>query len=171
MKHLNFLSLLALLAFFSCQPAPQKFNYPETKKGDVVDAFELIGHSSVVPDLLPVVKTRKGKFDSHLIEPGPPAILTERGILLIYNSKNSGEFGDPKLAPKTYSGGQVLFDKNDPSKQINRLDSNFFQPDKSYEIEGQINQVCFLEGLVHFRGKWFMYYGTADSKIAVAVKE
>lgn len=143
----------------------------EREKGNVADAFELIGHSSVVPDLLPVVKTRKGKFDSHLIEPGPPAILTDKGILLIYNSKNSDEFGDPKLAPKTYSGGQVLFDKNDPSKQINRLDKNFFRPDKPYEIEGQINQVCFLEGLVHFKGKWFLYYGTADSKIAVAVKE
>lgn len=132
---------------------------------------ELIGHSLEVPDLLPVLMTRKGKFDSHLIEPGPPAILTDKGILLIYNSKNSGEFGDPTFAPKTYAAGQVLFDKNDPSKIINRLDSTFFRPDKPYEIDGQINHVCFLEGLVHFKGKWFMYYGTADSKIVVAVKE
>tara|TARA_R110001583_G_scaffold49100_3_gene153808 strand:- start:1586 stop:2770 length:1185 start_codon:yes stop_codon:yes gene_type:complete len=141
----------------------------EREQGSISE--ELIGHSIDVPDLLPVMKTRIGKFDSHLIEPGPPAILTEKGILLIYNSKNSGAFGDPSLAPKTYSGGQALFDKNDPSKLINRLDSNFFQPDKPYEIEGQINQVCFLEGLVYFKEKWFLYYGTADSKIAVAVKE
>jgi predicted GH43/DUF377 family glycosyl hydrolase len=25
-----------------------------------------------------------------------------------------------------------------------------------------------VEGLVHFQGRWFLYYGTADSKIAVA---
>lgn len=130
---------------------------------------ELIGHSLEVPDLLPVLMTRKGKFDSHLIEPGPPAILTDKGILLIYNSKNSGDYGDPSLAQKTYAAGQALFDKNDPSKMINRLDSTFFKPDKPYEIDGQINHVCFLEGLVHFKGKWFLYYGTADSKIAVAV--
>ena len=132
---------------------------------------ELIGHSTEVPNLLPVLTTRKGKFDSHLIEPGPPAILTDKGILLIYNSKNSGEFGDPSFAPKTYAAGQALFDKNDPLKMIKRLDSTFFKPDKPYEIDGQINHVCFLEGLVHFKGKWFLYYGTADSKIAVAVKE
>ncbi len=132
---------------------------------------KLIGHSIEVPDLLPVLRTRKGKFDSHLIEPGPPAILTDKGILLIYNSKNSEVFGDPTMAAGTYSAGQVLFDKNDPSKMINRLDSTFFRPDKPYEIDGQINHVCFLEGLVHFKGKWFLYYGTADSKIAVAVKE
>lgn len=28
--------------------------------------------------------------------------------------------------------------------------------------------MCFLEGMVFFKGKWFLYYGTADSKIAVA---
>jgi predicted GH43/DUF377 family glycosyl hydrolase len=43
------------------------------------------------------------------------------------------------------------------------------KPEKKYEITGQVNQVCFLEGMVPFNGKWFLYYGTADSKIAVAV--
>jgi predicted GH43/DUF377 family glycosyl hydrolase len=32
-----------------------------------------------------------------------------------------------------------------------------------------VNEVCFVEGLVHFKQKWFLYYGTADSKIAVAI--
>jgi predicted GH43/DUF377 family glycosyl hydrolase len=45
------------------------------------------------------------------------------------------------------------------------------KPDKPYEISGQVNQVCFVEGLVEFKNKWYLYYGTADSKIAVAVKE
>jgi predicted GH43/DUF377 family glycosyl hydrolase len=43
------------------------------------------------------------------------------------------------------------------------------KPDRYYETIGQVNQVCFIEGLVKLRGKWFMYYGTADSRIAVAV--
>jgi len=122
-------------------------------------------------ELFPVMSVRKDKFDSGLIEPGPPAILTDKGILLIYNSSNSTKFGDPTLAANTYAAGQALFDKNDPTKKISRLDSTFFRPDKPYEIDGQVNHVCFLEGLVYFKGKWFMYYGTADSKIAVAVKE
>ncbi|MDP3643250.1 MAG: glycoside hydrolase family 130 protein [Bacteroidota bacterium] len=120
-------------------------------------------------ELFPVMSVRKNKFDSGIVEPGPPAILTDKGILLIYNSSNSAKFGDPTLADNTYAAGQVLFDKNDPSRVIDRLDNTFFKPEKPYEIAGQVNHVCFLEGLVYFKGKWFMYYGTADSKIAVAV--
>jgi beta-1,2-mannosidase len=114
---------------------------------------------------------RKGKFDSELVEPGPPAMVTNDGIVFIYNSKNSPDHGDKSLPDGVYAAGQLLCDKNNPSKVIDRTDSNFFHPDKPYEMTGQVNNVCFLEGLVYFKGKWFLYYGTADSKIAVAVKK
>jgi len=112
--------------------------------------------------------TREGKFDSELVEPGPPAIITEPGILFIYNSKNSPLYGDGNLAPGAYAAGQIITDKNDPSKVINRLDKWFITPDQPFEIEGQVNNVCFVEGLAYFKGRWLLYYGTADSKIAVA---
>jgi predicted GH43/DUF377 family glycosyl hydrolase len=123
-----------------------------------------------LPDLKIVIGTRNGKFDSDLVESGPPAILTDDGILLIYNSRNIRSIGDSSLPEGTYAAGQVLIDKNDPLKVIRRLDKNFMQPDKPYEISGQVNRVCFVEGLAQFRNKWFLYYGTADSKIAVAVR-
>ena len=44
------------------------------------------------------------------------------------------------------------------------------RPELPYETTGQINQVVFLEGLARFKNKWFLYYGTADSKIAVATR-
>lgn len=46
---------------------------------------------------------------------------------------------------------------------------NDIKTDKDYEKIGEVNNVCFVEGLVYFKNKWFLYYGTADSKIAVAV--
>jgi hypothetical protein len=49
-----------------------------------------------------------------------------------------------------------------------RLEKYFMTPDKKYEITGQVNQVCFLEGLTFFNNRWLLYYGTVDSKIAVA---
>ena len=64
-----------------------------------------------------------------------------------------------------------MFDANDPSKVTDRMDTYFMKPDKTYETTGQVNQVCFIEGLVNYKGKWFLYYGTADSKIAAAMKE
>ena len=118
-----------------------------------------------------VLKPRPGYFDSRLVESGPYALSTSNGILLLYNGMNLDEGGDSLLAKGAYCAGQALFDKNDPSKLIDRLEKNFLKPDKPYEITGQVNQVCFIEGLVPFKGKWFLYYGTADSKIAVAIRE
>lgn len=124
-----------------------------------------------LPDLKIVVTTRNGKFDSDLVEAGPPAMITDDGILLLYNGRNIKSIGDTSIAEGTYSAGQVLMDKSDPTKVIKRLDTNFMQPDKSYELTGQVNRVCFIEGLAFFKNQWFLYYGTADSKIAVAVKK
>ena len=116
-----------------------------------------------------VLSPRKGKFDSDLVEPGPPAMITDKGVLLIYNSRNRLSQGDSSLADGTYSAGQALFSMDDPTQLINRSTDYFFTPDKSYEITGQVNNVCFIEGLSYYQNKWFLYYGTADSKIAVAV--
>ncbi len=120
--------------------------------------------------LVKIFGPRPGQFDSELVEPGPPAMIVEGGILMIYNSKNSDKEGDPALPVGTYTAGQILLDKNDPTKVVARTDSNFFKPEKGYEISGQVGNVVFLEALVPFNGQWFLYYGTADSKIAVAVK-
>lgn len=118
--------------------------------------------------LLPVMSYRPYLFDSDLVEPGPPAILTDAGILLIYNGRNYGTQLDSTIAEGTYSAGQVLFDLKDPTRILQRSDKPFFWPDKDYEISGQVNRVVFLQGLVRWRGQWLLYYGTADSKIAVA---
>jgi len=97
-------------------------------------------------------------------------MLTDQGIVLMYNSRNVRSKGDTSLPDGTYAASQILLDKNDPSKVLQRMDTFFIKPDKPYETSGQVNQVCFLEGLVNYKDKWFLYYGTADSKIAVAVK-
>ena len=116
-----------------------------------------------------ILPYRPAYFDSGLVEPGPPALITEAGILLIYNGKNAGPQPDPSLPDGTYSAGQALFSLKDPQKLTGRLERDFFRPDKDYEITGQVDNVVFLEALAPFRGQWFLYYGTADSKIAVAV--
>lgn len=116
-----------------------------------------------------VLHPRMGYFDSRLVEPGPYALLRDDGILLIYNGSNAANFNDSSIPKFTYSAGQALFDKTHPYKLVARTDSSFIRPDKPYERIGEVNEVCFVEGLVRFNNKWFLYYGTADSKIAVAV--
>ncbi len=116
-----------------------------------------------------VLHPRPGYFDSRLVESGPYALYTEAGILHIYNASNAANFNDPTLPKFTYAAAQALFDKEVPYKLIDRTESYFIHPDKDYEKVGEVNEVCFVEGLIYFKGQWLLYYGTADSKIAVAV--
>ena len=118
-----------------------------------------------------VLHPRKGYFDSRLVEPGPYALIRDEGILLIYNAMNAVRFNDPGLPPHTYAAGQALFDPQKPYMLIDRSENYFIHPEKEYELVGEVNRVCFVEGLVHVQNKWFLYYGTADSKIAVAIRE
>ncbi len=115
------------------------------------------------------ITTRQGRFDSNLVEPGPPALLTANGIVFIYNGVNNPEIGDKSIPANTYSGGQVLFDAADPTCVIARCQESFFLPESTKETVGQTNNVCFLESLVWFQDRWIMYYGMADSMIGMAV--
>lgn len=116
-----------------------------------------------------VLKTRAGKFDSALVEAGPPALLTDRGIVLIYNGKNATQGGDATLKPGAYAGGQALFDLEHPEKLLARTDTPFYKPESDFERTGQYGAgTTFLEGLVAFHGQWLLYYGCADSFVAVA---
>lgn len=120
-------------------------------------------------DLLVLLATRNGKFDSALVEGGPPALLTDHGIVVLYNGKNANSDGDPAIKPGAYSGGEALFDSKDPAQLLARTDSYFITPTAPYEATGQYAAgTVFIEGLVHFHHKWLLYYGTADSKVAVA---
>jgi predicted GH43/DUF377 family glycosyl hydrolase len=119
---------------------------------------------------LKVISPRPGYFDSWLVEAGPPAIMTEHGIVLLYNAGNSGTYGDQRLPQRIYTGGQALFDSRNPIKLIARTDEPFIKPTESYERTGQyVDGTTFVEGLVPFNGRWYLYYGTADSRVGVAV--
>lgn len=48
-------------------------------------------------DLKPLISPRQGFFDSDLTECGPPALITDKGILLLYNGKNNPTTGDSRF--------------------------------------------------------------------------
>ncbi|MGM9681402.1 MAG: discoidin domain-containing protein [Eubacteriales bacterium] len=122
-------------------------------------------------NLVVVLSGRDGKFDARLVECGPQAMYTEYGILLIYNGANADPkgSGDPMLIYNAYCPGMVLFDPHDHMSVLERTETFFMYPEKDYELAGLVNNVCFVEGLVYYHGSWYLYYGTADSRLAVAV--
>jgi beta-1,2-mannosidase len=120
-----------------------------------------------------VLQRRPKLFDSGFPEVGTPPILTKKGILVLYNGKNA-EAGaihhpDGDLDPGAYSVGQALFDIDHPTRLLHRLDQPSLHPEKPYERSGQYAAgTTFGEGLVFFKEQWFLYYGCADSFVAVA---
>lgn len=124
-------------------------------------------------ELKALISPRKNKFDSSLTECGPPSIITDEGIVLFYNGKNSeGEDSEIKIPKGTYSVGKVVFDINNPERVISRSDTCLLKPTLPHEVSGQYKAgTTFSEGLVYFHEKWFLYYGTADSFVGVAISK
>jgi len=117
-----------------------------------------------------VLRPRPGRFDSSFPETGPPPVLTPQGIVVLYNGKNAASGGDSELPPNTYAVGEALFDARNPAHLLDRSTNPVFEPTLPYEKTGQYTAgTTFAEGLVYFHGQWFLYYGCADSLVAVAI--
>jgi predicted GH43/DUF377 family glycosyl hydrolase/lysophospholipase L1-like esterase len=116
-----------------------------------------------------LLKPRPGHFDSTFPETGPPPVLTSAGIVMLYNGKNAESGGDPSMGPNAYAAGEALFEASNPAHLLTQTDKPVLKPELPYEKTGQYAAgTTFAEGLVFFRGKWFLYYGCADSLVAVA---
>jgi len=109
--------------------------------------------------IAPVLPKRPGKFDSRVVEPGPPPVLTPEGIMLVYNG------ADDQLVYRT---GIAVFDLRDPGKVLHRSETPLFGPELQWEKQGRVPNVVFVEGMVQWKGKFLFYYGGADKYVGVA---
>ena len=131
-------------------------------------------------------------WENRLIEPGPAPIKTRDGRwLLVYNGATTGRVVYPA---GQYGVGQMLIDSSGAFRPtvnasipnpvvggtyqpaiadgpIARIEKPMVFPSTPQETEGQVDRVTFAEGLVQFKGKWFLYFGQADSTLGVAVAD
>lgn len=119
---------------------------------------------------LVLLRARPGRADSGFPEAGPPPVLTERGIVVLYNGRNSaGEDRDRGRRAGTYGVFEALFSAEDPRRLLGRTEDPVFEPELPFERTGQYAAgTTFGEGLVLFKGEWWLYYGAADSFVGVA---
>jgi predicted GH43/DUF377 family glycosyl hydrolase len=111
----------------------------------------------------PVLDRRPGAFDSRVMEPGPAPLITDAGILLLYNGATED---------LVYSPGWALFDRNDPRHVIGRANKPFIVPVLPWERTGNVPNVIFLEGTISGSSSanphtfdLLGYYGAADKYI------
>jgi predicted GH43/DUF377 family glycosyl hydrolase len=90
---------------------------------------------------------------------GAPPIKTEKGWLMIYHGV------DKNLV---YRAGAALLDLENPMKVIARLPYPILEPERKYELKGDVPNVVFPEGTALFDDELLVYYGGADKVIAMA---
>jgi predicted GH43/DUF377 family glycosyl hydrolase len=135
---------------------------------DLIDWTPVLDHAGM--PLLVLPKSSPGHFDSSLTEPGPPALLTESGIVLFYNGMSDGRIlMEPRIPNRQYSAGQALFAGDDPAHLIQRPQRPYFWPREPWEESGQYEYGdTFTEGLAWYRRKWFLFYGAGDTFVGMA---
>lgn len=104
----------------------------------------------------------KHEHEISYIGAGAPPIETESGWLLIYHGVKCTFNGN------VYSACAALLDLHNPKKEIARLPYPLFEPDQSWEVQGEVENVCFPCGTAQFGDTLYIYYGAADKQIAYA---
>jgi len=109
----------------------------------------------------PCIKIRKNSWDSRKIGAGAPPIKTKYGWLLIY-------YGVDEANALKYKIGAMLLDLKNPCKILARPNEPILEPDDWYENQGHKPGIVYPCGAVVKEGKLLIYYGGADSFVAVA---
>jgi len=105
---------------------------------------------------------RGGWWDANKIGLSPPPLETEEGWLILYHGVRTTGGG------VIYRLGLALLDLNDPGRLIARSDEWVFGPAEGYELFGDVDKVVFPCGWIRDGDRILLYYGGADSCIALA---
>lgn len=97
------------------------------------------------------------------VELGAPPIKTDLGWLVIYSYIKNYLSND-----KIFGIEAVLLDLEDPRKVIGRTSLPMLTPEEKYELEGAVPNVVFPSGAVVKEDRLYVYYGAADTRVALA---
>ncbi len=118
--------------------------------------------SERVSKCVEVLHPRPGMWDGKKLGIAAPPIKTQKGWLLFYHGISDRS---------NYRVGAALLDLKNPTIVLARTSDAFLSPEMKYEMEGQVPNVVFPCGAVLRKGTIFIYYGGADSVVAVATLE
>jgi predicted GH43/DUF377 family glycosyl hydrolase len=109
-----------------------------------------------------IVLAPKYEHESSYVGGGCPPIETKDGWLIIYHGVCD------TIKGYVYSACVALLDLENPQREIVRLPYPLFKPEFSWELKGEVNNVCFPTGTSIYGDRLFIYYGAADERIATA---
>jgi len=105
---------------------------------------------------------RGGWWDANEIGLSPPPLETSEGWLILYHGVRETVGG------RIYRLGLALLDREDPTRALRRTGQWIFGPEEPYERTGDVGNVVFPCGWILQGDELRLYYGGADSCLAVA---
>jgi beta-1,2-mannobiose phosphorylase / 1,2-beta-oligomannan phosphorylase len=124
---------------------------------DYVDSLDFTKER--VTKAIELLRPRPGMWDGAKIGIASPPLRTEKGWLLFYHGVSD---------TKTYRLGAALLDLENPQIVISRISDALLQPEMTYEKFGVIPNVVFPCGIIERNNMVYIYYGGADTVVAVA---
>ncbi len=110
-----------------------------------------------------LIPARKGGWwDANKVGLAAPPALTDEGWLILYHGVRTTASGS------IYRLGLALLDRDDPCRVIYRSDEWVFGPREEYELFGDVDKVVFPCGWVIRGDEVRIYYGAADTSLALA---
>lgn len=112
-----------------------------------------------------LVPTREGYWDGERVGLACQPVKTKHGWLVLYHGVRR------TTSAQLYRLGLVLLDLEEPWKVLRRSAEWIFGPEEVYEQIGDAGGVVFPTGATVDKkeDKFYLYYGAADSCVAVAV--
>ena len=106
---------------------------------------------------------RGGWWDANKIGLSAPPLETPEGWLILYHGVKETVGGS------IYRLGLALLAREDPTRVLRRTDQWIFGPEEPYEKSGDVGNVVFPCGWILKGDELSLYYGGADSCVAVAM--
>lgn len=103
-----------------------------------------------------------GWWDARKVGLSAPPLPTPDGWLILYHGVRTTAAGC------LYRLGLALLDLEDPTRVLRRCDDWVFGPREPYELEGDVPGVVFPCGWVCVDDEIRLYYGAADTSVAMA---
>lgn len=105
-------------------------------------------------------------WDREKVGLGPPPLRTDRGWLVMFHGVKMTAAG------ALYRAGLAVLDLEDPTRLLTRAHEWVLGPETAYERTGDVPGVVFPTGWVlDSEGKVRLYYGAADTCVAVATAD
>ncbi|MCH7955888.1 MAG: glycosidase, partial [Candidatus Marinimicrobia bacterium] len=106
-----------------------------------------------------LVMKAEAEWEGNKLGAGPPPLKTEAGWLLIYHGVDNN---------KVYRAGAALLDLEEPWKVLARTREPILEPEEKWELEGDVPNVVFPEGMVVVDKSLIVFYGAADKVCCAA---